>query len=159
MNQKRIAHVLKICSVATAMVGLLFFFWYIPLIIKQIADDNPEAAWLRWPGTIWVWAIALVCYLALWEFWRICTNIGADNSFCAANARSMKHIGLLAFLAAALILGGCIFLCCIEYFGAPIAVPAFLAISAALGVGILSIALSGLIQNAARLKEENDLTI
>ncbi len=159
MNQKRIANVLKICSVAAAMVGLLFFLWYIPLIINQIADDIPEAAWLRWPGTIGMWVIGLLCYLALWKFWQICTNIGADNSFCAANARSMKHIGLLAFLAAALILGGCIFLCCIDYFGAPIALPAFLAISAALGVGILSIALSGLIQNAARLKEENDLTI
>lgn len=159
MQQKRIANILKIFSIAVAVVGALFFFWYVPVIIQECAIMMPEAAYLRWPGTIGVWVIALLCYIALWEFWRICTRIGNDNSFCMENARSMKHIGLLAFLAALLIVGAEIFLISIHCFGGTELIATFFLVFAACGIGVVCLALSRLIRNAAELKEENDLTI
>ena len=159
MEQKKIANGLKAFSIAVAVVGALFFFWYVPALIEEMAVMNPEAAGLRWPGTIGVWVIALLCYLALWEFWNICTRIGNDNSFCMENARSMKHIGLLAFLAALLMFGAGIFLACINCLGAAELLVEFFLIFVACGIGVVCAALSRLIRNAAEIKAENDLTI
>lgn len=159
MEQKRIATILKIFTLGVAGVGALFFLWYLPELVREMALMEPEAAWLRWPGTIGLWMIGLLCYLALWEFWRICTRIGKDNSFCAANARSMKHIGILAFLCGLLMLGGSIFLLCINYLSAAVVLVVFFGLCAAGGIGVVCLALSVLIGNAAKLKEENELTI
>ena len=159
MEQKTIAMILKIYSLGVAGIGALFFLWYLPGLIQEMAVMEPEAAWLRWPGTVGVWAIGLLCYFALWEFWRICTQIGRDNSFCKANARSMKRIGILAFLCGALILGGFLFLLGIHYLSGPLVLATFFGLCVAGGIGVLCLALSGLIRNAAKLKEENELTI
>lgn len=159
MTQNKIAKALKIFTVCVGVVAAFFFFFYIPVIIWEISVMEPEAAWLRWPGTIGMWAIALLCYLALWEFWRICTRIGRDDSFCRENASSMLHIGILAFAVGVLILGGTIFLMVIEYLNAAGMLVIFFVLCVAAGIGILCVALSRLIENAASLKEENDLTI
>ncbi len=159
MEQKRIANVLKIFTIAVAVVGAIFFLWLVPEIIKECANAIQGAEILCWSGTIGMWVIGVLCYIALWEFWRICTRIGRDNSFCTENARSMRNIGILAFLAAILIIGGCVYLTCVNCFFGFQAIVAFWVLFIACGVGIICMALSGLIQNAARLKEENDLTI
>lgn len=159
MEQKRIANVLKFFSIVTALVGALFFLWFVPGVIAGCAQTIPGTAFLRWPGTIGMWASGLLCYLALWEFWRICTRIGRDNSFCMENARSMKHIGQLAFAAVILILVGCVYLVCVGCFWPPQAVIVFFVVFIACGFGVVCLALSRLIQNAAKLKEENELTI
>jgi len=159
MEQIRIANILKAVSVGAALAGAVFFCWYVPNVVDSIAFDYPEAAWLKWPGLAGIWGIGVLCYLALWEFWRICTRIGQDNSFCQENARSMRHIGILAFLALALLMGGSVFLICIHYMSGAFALAAAFAMCIAGGIGIVCLALSVLIKNAAKLKEENDLTI
>ncbi len=159
MKQSTIARALKIFTVCVAAVGSFFFFFYVPVLIWQMSLAERETSWLRWPGTVGMWVIALLCYLALWEFWRICTRIGRDDSFCRENARSMRHIGILAFVAAALILGGTIFLMVLHYLNAAGFLVIFFILCVAVGIGVLCSALSKLIENAASLKEENDLTI
>lgn len=159
MEQKKIADILKASAAAVAVVGILFFFWYVPTLIGEYVAMAPELAYLRWPGTIGMWVIAVLCYGALWEFWKICTQIGSDNSFCKENARSMKRIAQLAFLAAFLILAGGVFLACTGCLGLTKAMKVFFVITAACGLGVICLALARLIQNAADIKEENDLTI
>lgn len=159
MEQKNIAKMLKIFTLCVAAVGAFFFFFYVPILILEISQAEPEAAWMRWPGTIGMWVIALICYLALGEFWRICGRIGKDESFCRENAVSMGHIGILAFAVAVLILGGAVFLMVIGYLNAAWFLVIFFVLCVAVGIGVLCLALSRLIDNAARLKEESDLTI
>lgn len=159
MEQKRIARALKIFAVFAGAVAGCFFFLYVPVGIWQIAQSWEEVAWLRWPGTIGMWAIALQCYLALAEFWRICGRIGRDNSFCRENAASMHRMGIYAFVAAALMVGGTIFLKTQSLLSGPIVIAVFFSVSVAVSIGVVCVALSLLIENAARLKEENDLTI
>lgn len=159
MEQKRIAMILKAFTILVAVVGALFFFWYVPVIIEELSVTIEGTAHLRWPGTIGMWVIALLCYIALWEFWRICTRIGNDNSFCMENARSMKHIGILAFLAVLLIIGGEIYMLWIHCWGAAELIAVFFLLIVGCGIGVVCLSLSRLIRNAAQLKEENDLTI
>ena len=99
------------------------------------------------------------CYISLGFGWSIATEIGRDNSFSYKNANSLRIISILAatdavffFLGNLLFLvlnmnhpGVLLFSCLLVFLGA--------SISAA------SACLSHLVQKAAKLREENDLTI
>lgn len=159
MNQKKIADGLKFFSVIVAAVGAVFFFWYAPRMADKYAALSSGGEALKWPGLIGIWVIGLLCYLALGEFWKICTRIGDDDSFCKKNARSMQIIALLAFLAAILLLVGGVIRACLGFLELLNAVKLFFVIFIACGLGVLCLALARLIENAAKLKEENDLTI
>lgn len=159
MEQKKIANILKVFSVGVGLVGALFFFGYVPILIGEMAVAYPEAAGLKWPGMIGVWMIALLCYIALGDFWTICTRIGEDNSFCRENVNSMKRISVLAFLTAVLIIGATIFLGCLKLLTMAYFFKCFFVVCIAFGVGVICLALSALIRRAAQIKEENDLTI
>lgn len=159
MEQKRIADGLKFFAVIVAVVGAVFFLWYAPELVIRYTGIVPRAAALKWPGLIIVWVIGELCYLALWEFWRICTRIGNDNSFCRKNAYSMRNIALLAFLAAVLMMAAGITLACFGLLVRIAAVKLFFMVFVACGLGVLCLALARLVETAAELKEENELTI
>ena len=158
MSQKNISNGLKVFSAFVAFVGAVFFFWYVPTLIYEVAYFE-DLDYLRWPGTIGMWVIAFFCYVALAEFWKICTNIGNDNSFSMANAKSMARIGLCGLAVFILILGGSIFVAIINMMSAAIFFIIFFAEAVAIGMIVICFALSKLIENAAKIKEENDLTI
>lgn len=159
MEQKTIAKLLKIFSVITAIIGGIFFFWYLPVIICQAAEMIDEAAFLKIPAILCVIFIACLCYSALWNFWKICTQIGNNNSFCKENAQSMKNIGGLAFAVLIIILLGTLFLLIIGFLNAAWFFVCLFMSFVACGIAVICFALSKLIENAAMIKEENDLTI
>lgn len=159
MDQKRIANGLKVFCVFVAVVGALFFFLYIPLRIGELAILFPEAAHLKWPGILGVWIIAVLCYIALWNFWKICTRIGEDNSFCNENAEAMKQMALMAFLIVCLIIAAVVFLGILGHLGMAYFMIGFFVACVAAGVSVVCYALSLLIRKATEIKEENDLTI
>jgi len=102
MSQESIAKILKVFCVFVAVVGAFFFFLYAPLLVDDLAFMYPEAAYLKWPGLVGIWLIAILCYAVLVNFWMICVRIGEDNSFCNENANGMKRMGLLSFAVAVL---------------------------------------------------------
>lgn len=159
MSQKTIAKILKIFCMVVAVVGAFFFLIYAPLMVDELATMYPEAAYLKWPGMIGIWVIAVLCYAVLGNFWMICVRIGEDNSFCNENADCMKHMGLLSFVVAVLLTAAMIFLGCLGFLGIAYFVVYFLLMCVVCGVGVLCLALAALIRRAAQLKEENDLTI
>jgi len=158
MKQTKIAQILKVFSVLTAIVGGVFFFWYIPALIEEMAMMN-DLEWLRWPGTFGVWIIALLCYIALYCFWKICVQIGKENSFCRENAFAMKTIGILAIVASVTVLFGDIVLSTLSLLNGAMIVFSFFVIFVGCGIAVICFALSQLIKNATEIKEENDLTV
>ena len=159
MSQKSIAKMLKLFCVVVAVVGAFVFLVYAPLLVDEQAMMYPEAAYLKWPGLVGIWVIAVLCYMVLGNFWMICVRIGEDNSFCNENADCMKRMGLLSFAVGVLFTGAMIFLGCLGFLGIAYFIFYFLLMCVVCGVGVLCLALSALIRRAAQLKEENDLTI
>ncbi len=159
MEQKKIANILKVFCVGVAVVGALFFFGYAPALISELARMNTQADYLKIPMLVGVWTSGVLCYCALGFFWTICARIGKDNSFCMENAKAMRAIGMLAFVAAGLMVAAVIFAACVKLINLAVLAIAFFAICVAGGIGIVCLALSALIKRAAMLKEENDLTI
>ena len=158
MNQMRISYILKIFSILAALIGGVFFFWYIPLIIEEIgflSDLNS----LVLPGKIGMWSIAVLCYMALYFFWRICTRIGEGNSFCLENASMMKNIGILSLIASLLIIAGDIYMETLHYLNGALIIFSIFSLFVGIGITVVCYSLSQLIIHAAKIKEENDLTI
>lgn len=158
MSQHKIATILKIFTVVAAIVGALFFFLYVPIVMKEAASvaEMPD---LEWKGIAGISTIALMIYLALWDFWKMCTRIGDNNSFCRENARCIARIGIYALIAMALILCGTIWVATLSLLSGPLVIFVFFVEFVILGVAVVCFALSKLVENAAALKEENDLTI
>ena len=160
MKQKELAAALKGIVVLCLLAGIGLCGVLIPLFGAEAARTNPDYAWMFWPclGGIGVLCVPVLIVLVL--VWQMAGRIGADNSFCYENAEALKQICGLAVLDTVLCLLGALVLA-IFLRGLP---PYLLLLSVAVmlvgvAIAVVSAVLSHLIQKAADLKAEQDLTI
>ena len=150
---------MKLAAVAAAALGLLAAFVLLPALASAMLEEYPAYQKWYWPGLVYCWIVLLPGFAGLWEFWKICVQIGRDDSFSQENARSLFRICLLALTMAALLAVGVAALCLLGM-GLPALLIAMLGFAAACAlVALLANALSQLVRRAAAIKSENDLTI
>lgn len=159
MSQMEVSKWLKGITILTGLAGLLFFFLVMPMLAKDLAAGYPEAAYLMWPGIFYGWGIGVICYAILYQFWKVCVEIGRDNSFSAENARSFVVISRLAVLMAAVWFGGLVFLAVIRSLGPAFGIFMILITFICIVVAVLAAALSHLIYKSYELRKEQELTI
>ena len=149
----------KLAALAAALIGLLAAFVFLPMLASALLEEFPAYQKWYWPCLIYGWVVLLPGFAGLWEFWKICVEIGRDNSFSQKNARSLFRICLLALTMAALLAVGVAALCLLGM-GLPALLIAMLGFAAACAlVALLANALAQLVRRAAAIKSENDLTI
>ena len=150
---------MKLAALAAAVLGLLAAFVLLPALASAMLEEYPAYQKWYWPGLVYCWIVLLPGFAGLWEFWKICVQIGRDDSFSQENARSLFRICLLALTMAALLAAGVAALCLLGM-GLPALLIAMLGFAAACAlVALLANALSQLVRRAAAIKRENDLTI
>ena len=150
---------MKLAALAAALIGLLAAFVFLPMLASALLEEFPAYQKWYWPCLIYGWAVLAPGFVGLWEFWKICVEIGRDNSFSQKNARSLFRICLLALTMAALLAAGVAALCLLGM-GLPALLIAMLGFAAACAlVALLANALAQLVRRAAAIKRENDLTI
>lgn len=150
---------MKLAALAAALIGLLAAFVFLPMLASALLEEFPAYQKWYWPCLIYGWVVLLPGFAGLWEFWKICVEIGRDNSFSQKNARSLFRICLLALTMAALLAVGVAALCLLGM-GLPALLIAMLGFAAACAlVALLANALAQLVRRAAAIKSENDLTI
>ena len=150
---------MKLAALAAALIGLLAAFVFLPMLASALLEEFPAYQKWYWPCLIYGWVVLLPGFVGLWEFWKICMEIGRDNSFSQKNARALFRICLLALTMAALLAVGVAALCLLGM-GLPALLIAMLGFAAACAlVALLANALSQLVRRAAAIKSENDLTI
>ena len=150
---------MKLAALAAALIGLLAAFVFLPMLASALLEEFPAYQKWYWPCLIYGWVVLLPGFVGLWEFWKICMEIGRDNSFSQKNARALFRICLLALTMAALLAVGVAALCLLGM-GLPALLIAMLGFAAACAlVALLANALAQLVRRAAAIKSENDLTI
>ena len=150
---------MKLAAVAAAALGLLAAIVLLPALASAMLEEYPAYQKWYWPGLVYCWIVLLPGFAGLWEFWKICVQIGRDDSFSQENARSLFRICLLALTMAALLAAGVAALCLLGM-GLPALLIAMLGFAAACAlVALLANALAQLVRRAAAIKSENDLTI
>lgn len=159
MNQKTLSRWLKVITVVLGLMGIAFYAGVFPQLVSDFGEMFPEFKHLVLPSLIGIWASGVPCYISLVLFWRICTRIGQDRSFCTENAKSLQYIGLLAIFDSLLCLAVTVLLVVNGAINPGTYIIAFTIMFAGAAVAVAAMALSHLVMKAALLKDENDLTI
>ena len=140
----------------TAMVAVCYIVIF-PNHIMELGRLNEDNAWLVTPGIVAVSLSAIPIAIALVLFWKICTEVGRDNSFCHKNASRLSGIGFCALVDTGYCAVGTVTLEILA--GSPVWVLGLMVCTVGLAIALAAFLLSHLVLKAADMKAENDLTI
>ena len=157
MKRLGLVRTLKGTIIFLAVMAALCYIEIFPDAIEEMGRQNANVTWLVTPGTIAVSISAIPIAIALVLFWRICTEIGRDNSFCHQNARWLSGIGVCALIDTGYCAIGTVTLEIIA--GSPIWLLGTAVCMVGLAIALAAFLLSHLVLKAADMKDENDLTI
>lgn len=159
MKRVGLVRTLKGVVLFLAAIVALFYCWVFPELIGEICRVEADFDWMLAPSVVAVSLSAIPIAIALALFWRICGEIGRDNSFSYTNARHLIGIGICAMVDSGYCVVGTV-----TVFAITGGHPGVLLLSTAVVLGGLTIALaafllSHLVLKAAEMKAENDLTV
>ena len=156
MKRLGLVRTLKGTIIFLAAMAAVCYLEIFPTRIK-LAGEMYGLDWIVLPGIAAVSLSAIPVAIALVLFWKICTEIGRDNSFCHKNAGWLSGIGFCALVDTGYCAIGTV---TIELLvGSPIWLLGIALCVLGLAVAMAAFLLSHLVLKAADMKAENDLTI
>ncbi|MDO4865468.1 MAG: DUF2975 domain-containing protein [Clostridia bacterium] len=159
MNQNSLSKWLKVILVGVGLCGLVVYGVAIPSYGASLVADYPEFSGRFWPWLLFLLATGIPCYAALFLGWRIASSIGQDRTFTAGNARRLTLISRLAAGDAAFLFLGNVALLLLSMSHPGVFLGMLLVAFAGVAVAVAAACLSHLVQKAAALQEQSDLTI
>ena len=131
----------------------------VPTIGKALVTDYPEFEnrFTPWLGV--VLATAIPCYAVLVFAWLVSVNIGRENAFCRKNALYFRIISVLAACDSVFFLIANIILYLLNMSHPSVALLSLVVVFFGICVTVCSSVLSYLVDRAATLQEESELTI
>lgn len=159
MEQKALTKWLKIILIGVGICGLIVYIVVFPSYGQSLAYEYPEFSNRYWPWLIFLWVSGIPCYTVLVFGWKIASNIGKDRSFSNENAGYLKWISWLAAGDGIFFFVGNVVLLFTNMSHPGIALFSLLVVFAGVAVAVASAALSHLVQKAAVLQQQSDLTI
>ena len=159
MEQKGLATWLKIIIIGVGLCGLVVYFVVIPSFGQSMVYDYPEFANRFLPWLVFLWITAIPCYAAFVFGWKIAVNIGRDKSFSGENAKYLKWIAWLAAGDGIFFFVGNIAMLLADMSHPGVALLSLIVVFAGVAIAVAAAVLSHLVQKAALLQEQSDLTI
>lgn len=159
MNQKTLSRWLKVIIVGMAICGGIIYLYLLPVWAKDLVTVYPEYTYCYWPWLIVLWISAVPCYLVLYYGWKITVEIEKDNSFSLINANYLKNISVLAAINSVYFFTANLVFMLLNMNHPGIFAASLILVFTGAAITVSAAALSHLVQNAAILKEENELTI
>ncbi|MBO4415645.1 MAG: DUF2975 domain-containing protein [Lachnospiraceae bacterium] len=159
ITQESIAGRLKIITAAIAVIGGVFFIACAVCLVRSTHFEE-VCGIPRESAMILLAATAALCYAALWQFGKVCREIGRENSFSVENNIAFRMIRII-FLVLSMVWLVFIAVCLILF--EKIAMFTIFVLSGMTFIWLCIAALSGtlalLIDKARQIREENDYTI
>ena len=150
---------LKGIDLTIGIMGTVFLIWILPTSAEEFKTIYVDAAYLYYPGICFFWGIGILGYIALWQFWKICMEIGRDNSFSKENIHSLNIISVLAVIASILWFLAIVVLVFLKVFSVNLLIILGIFSFVSICICVVSIVLAHLVEKAYLLKVENELTI
>ena len=157
MKRVGLVRTLKGTILFLAAMAAICYLDLFPNLIEDMGQQNANVTWLVTPGIIAVSVSAIPIVIALVLFWKICTEIGRDNSFCHKNAGWLAGIGFCALVDTGYCAVGTVTLELLV--GSPIWVLGLMVCTVGMAIALAAFLLSHLVLRAADLKSDSDLTI
>lgn len=159
MTQNTLAKWLKAIIIGLGIFGALVYGVVIPECGDVLVSMYPELFYCYYPWLIFIWLTGVPCYAVLFFAWKVSANIGEDRSFSMDNSRLMKWIaGMALFDVTFFFIGNVVFLF-LDMNHPSIVIASLLIVFVGVAVAVAAVVLSHLIEKAAVLKEQTDLTI
>lgn len=159
MNQSNLSKWLKFITIAVGIIGLIVFLFLLPMVGREFANANPEYSYCYYPWLIFIWIMAIPCYMVLGFFWSICNEIQRNNSFSDKNTKSLVWISGLAIFNTIFCFVGNVAFLLLGMSHPGVFIGFLFVVFSGIAIAIVSAALSHLVKKASLLQEENDLTI
>ncbi|MBO4697624.1 MAG: DUF2975 domain-containing protein [Lachnospiraceae bacterium] len=155
MEQRKLAVWLKAVMIGLGVIGAVLLAAVIPYLTKQIGGENGKPMVLN----VWIWISGIPPYIVLFIVWKIADSIGKNQSFTFKNAKRIERIAQLAAADSLYwFIGLVIFL-----FRNEVTVHAFASgmfvVFAGVCIAVVAALFSHLVQKAAVLQNQEDLTI
>lgn len=159
MNQTTLARWLKAVILGTGICGLAVFLWLVPFVGKSILEGYPEFGGWYLPWLIFLEVSGLPCFGVLYLGWRIAGNIGEDRSFSMENACFLKRIAYCAAGDTVYFFLGNIVMWLFGMNHPGVLLASLVIDFIGIAVSVAAAGLSHLVEKAAELQEESELTI
>lgn len=159
MTQTNLSKWLKGIIGGIGVCGAVIYGYLIPLFGKEMVRLNPEFSFCYVPWLTVIRISAVPCFLILYFGWKISTEIGRDNSFSEENARYLKYISGLALTDSGYFFLANLMLLLLNMNHPGIFLASLMVEFAGTAVAVAAAVLSHLVQKAADIQKENELTI
>lgn len=159
MTQKSLSTWLRGIILGIAVCGIVIYACVLPMLGKDLVQANPEFAYCYYPWLIILWISAIPCYLALYNGWKITTEIARDHSFCKENSIYLRQISMLALIDSGYFFVANLVLLFLNMNHPGILIGSLFVDFAGLAIAVVAAVLSHLVQKAAEIQQENELTI
>lgn len=159
MNHRSVTRWLKGIAIAIGVAELFVFLVYIPLLGKDCVSYYPQAAHLYIPCLIFAEVVGVLCLAGVVRFWQIIGEIENDRAFSQRTACLLVSISRLSLAVASLLFICFVALTLTRYFNATATLILLLGAFCAIVMAVATGALSHLVLKAAKIKEENDMTV
>ena len=159
MSQRSLAKWIQGILIGFGICGVIVYAGIIPMVGRDIVYRDPEFEYMFLPWLILLLITAIPCYIFLFFGWKISVNIENDRSFSTENAGYLKKMAYLALGDTVFFLLGNIVFLFLNMNHPGVLLGSFLVDFVGVAVSVGCAALSHLVQKAAEMKAENDLTI
>lgn len=156
MKQHKIANWLKGIVISLAILISVFLI-AVTIFAVLKTEMHPIGSIIGFP--FFTWYTVAVCYAILFQAWKVCIEIGKENSFSGENASAFHKMSLIGILLA---IGFSTKFCLILFFGnLGFVYGLFIVFEVIVSIIfiVLCEALSKLILHAYEIRQENELTI
>jgi hypothetical protein len=135
--------------------GLLAQLWYFPVLASQLAEREPELAWLRWPLLAAVILGILTAQLAVVAVWQLLSMVSNDAVFTPAAYTWANLIIAASAFEAVLVFSLDVFLSFFVHANPPALMLFLLALTVcATAFALLVAVMKGLLRKASALQDE-----
>ena len=159
MKQKTLSRLLKLAIIVVGVCGLFVYAVILPSYGQSIVAQYPEFENRFLPWLIFLCLSGVPCYTVLILGWIITGNIANDESFTLKNANLFKWISWLALGDSIYFFAGNVFLLFANMSHPGVALMSLIVVFAGITIAVAAAVLSRLIERAACLQEQSDLTI
>ncbi len=159
MTQKTLSVWLRGVILGIGACGILIYGYLLPMFGKDMVQAYPEYSYCYVPWMVVLWITAVPCYLALYNGWKITAEIAGDHSFSMLNSIYLRRISMYALADSSYFFLANLVLFFFNMNHPGIFLGSLFVDFAGVAVSVAAAALSHLVQKAANIQQENELTI
>ncbi len=140
---------------ALLVLGMLVVqLFFLPLLSWEIADDNPELAYLRWPTLIVAMVVVLCAELVVVAIWKLLGMVSRDAIFSEAAFTWVDVIIYATVAATALVAAVFAYYTAVQLNPFALALMEFVLIATGAALALLMLVLRSLLRKATSLQAD-----